>query len=149
MGTHLSVQIGSNLQTFTTMPFSMSDWKRLVLVLQPTNNTEAESEGSGLVLDTLDILSNISVTIYHDEMQLSSYMLETDFPDTITSIDVGGGFTGLIQDLGIFPFLLDDSGGSVMVPQEADFLPQCLCPMEYQLSTSEEACDNNGVTVMR
>ena len=126
----------------------MSDWERLVLVLQPANDTDSESEGSGLMLD---LLSNISVTVYHDEVQLSSYMVETDFPDTITSVDVGGGFIGFIQDLGIYPFLLDDSGGSLTVPQEADFLPQCLCPTEYQLSANEEACDRigNGVTMMR
>ena len=130
----IGIQLGSSEPQI--LPYSMQ-WEQLVLTLQP----RIESEGSAFITPLTNDAG--SVAIYHNQILQSNFTIEEDtFPDAISSITVGDNFEGLIQDFGIYSLILGVSGGSLVVPQEADFLPQCLCSEGYQISG--ESCNPTG-----
>ena len=134
----IGIQVsGSELQR---LPYSMQ-WEQLALTLQPRID-----EGSASILPLTDDAG--SVAIYHNQILQSNFTIDT-FPDEISSITVGDNFEGFVQDFGIYPLILGESGGSLVVPQEADFLPQCLCSEGYQISG--ESCNptGSGMSMMR
>ena len=135
----IGIQVGTSLLRLT---YSMQ-WEQLVLTLQPRID-----EGSGFITHLTN--DTWSVAIYHNQILQSNFTIdEVTFPDEISSITVGDDFVGLIQDFGIYPLILGESGGSLVVPQEADFLPQCLCSEGYQISG--ESCNptGSGMSMMR
>ena len=140
----ISIHVGSSVPR--TLPYS-TQWEQLVLVLQPRNESELEGSGSMITPFTDDA---VSVTIYHNQiLQYNFTMNETTFPTTISSITVGDNFDGFIQDFGIYSLALGESGGSLVVPQEPDLLPQCLCPEGYQVSGGSCNPTGAGMSIMR
>ena len=140
----ISIHVGSSVPR--TLPYS-TQWEQLVLVLQPRNESELEGSGSMITPFTDDA---VSVTIYHNQiLQYNFTMNETTFPTTISSITVGDNFDGFIQDFGIYSLTLGESGGSLVVPQEPDLLPQCLCPEGYQVSGGSCNPTGAGMSIMR
>lgn len=136
----IGIQVG--MSEPQRLPYSMQ-WEQLVLTLQPRID-----EGSAFTTPLTNDAG--SVTIYHNQILQSNFTIdEATFPDEISSITVGDNFVGLIQDFGIYPLILGESGGSLVVPQEADFLPQCLCSEGYQISG--ESCNptGSGMSMMR
>ena len=136
----IGIQVGgSELQRLS---YSMQ-WEQLVLTLQPRID-----EGSAFIHSLTDDAG--SVAIYHNQILQFNFTIDGDtFPDEIRSITVGDNFEGFVQDFGIYPLILGESGGSLVVPQEADFLPQCLCSEGYQISG--ESCNptGGGMSMMR
>ena len=64
-----------------------------------------------------------------------------EYASTISSTIIGEGFNGFLQDIRVYAPKLQTVDSRVVVPPEASFLPQCLCPSEYPLiSQSETQC---------
>lgn len=63
-----------------------------------------------------------------------------EFASTITSITIGEGFNGLLQDIRVYVPNLPVQDSQVVIPPEASFLPQCLCPSGNFLSQDETVC---------
>ena len=140
----IRIEVGSSV--LQTLPYS-TQWEQLVLVLQPRNESELEGSGSRITPFTNDA---VSVTIYHNQIPQSNFTInEPNFPTNINSITVGDNFDGFIQDFGIYSLALGESGGSLVVPQEPDLLPQCLCPEGYQVSGGSCNPTGAGMSIMR
>jgi hypothetical protein len=72
------------------------------------------------------------------------------FPGTINSITIGEGFNGHLQDIQVYVPQLATLNSRVVVPPEASFLPQCLCPSGSSISQGETGCtDMDQLTSMR
>ena len=65
---------------------------------------------------------------------------DAQFPSTINSITIGEGFNGHLQDIQVYVPDLATANTRVVIPQEASFLPQCLCPSGSFISQGETGC---------
>ena len=75
-----------------------------------------------------------------------------EFANAITSITIGEGFNGFLQDIRVYAPRLQTLNSQVIIPMEASFLPQCLCPSGYSSSQSETQCiamDKQAVSIIR
>ena len=62
----------------------------------------------------------------------------------VTGITIGDGFDGFIQDIRVYIPMLQTVGSQIVVPAEASFLPQCLCPSGFTISQDESLCEMAG-----
>ena len=75
-----------------------------------------------------------------------------EYAGTISSITIGEGFNGFLQDIRVYDPELQTMDSRVVIPTEASFLPQCLCPSEHPLiSQSETQCTvmDQSASIMR
>lgn len=75
-----------------------------------------------------------------------------EYAGTISSITIGEGFNGFLQDIQVYVPKLQSANSQVVIPTEASFLPQCLCSNEYPLiSQRETQCTmiNQSASAMR
>lgn len=69
---------------------------------------------------------------------------------SIETITVGENFDGLLQDVRLYTPVLQTMNSQVVVPEEASFLPQCLCPSGFTISEGEaEECVMNEQSLIR
>ena len=65
---------------------------------------------------------------------------DAPFSNIINSITIGEDFDGFLQDIRIYIPKLQTMNSQVVIPTEATFLPQCLCPAGYSISLDETEC---------
>ena len=89
-----------------------------------------------------------NATVHIDTGMQTEYTTSVGFPNTsVDSVTVGNNFTGRIQDFRIYTPPLEVNGDQIIVPGEAPFLPQCLCPSGYEISL--DSCVNDTATIDR
>lgn len=62
------------------------------------------------------------------------------FSNVINSITIGENFNGFLQDIRVYTPSLSPVNSQIILPAEASFLPQCLCPNDFSLSPDEAEC---------
>ena len=107
-------------------------------MLSFANETDFFTDGSGIAPSTL------TVTAFVNEVEVYSGTLESEVPHVISSIAIGGGFTGFVEGIGIDARIPSESDITNPSRTEANFLPQCLCPADSVLAASEEICSFNA-----
>ena len=126
-----------NRVTLATYGASLAgQWKSVFFTFQDESGTwNLETHfGNETALDPVNHMSNPDV----------------QFPSTINSITIGDGFNGHLQDIQVYVPELATMNTRVVVPQEASFLPQCLCPSGSSTSLGETECTAmDESTIMR
>ena len=128
---------GNNRDIITTYNTSLSgQWKSVFFTFQDS--------GGVLTLST-----HFGIEAANDAVDHNSTM---EYAGTISSITIGEGFNGFLQDIRVYDPKLQTMDSQVVIPMEASFLPQCLCPSEHPLiSQSETQCivTDQSAPVMR
>ena len=122
--------------TYTDNRNWIFEWKHVSISLQNDSMIEM---GSG------DSPGNI-VTLQINSTTLSEEYIPIDVPSQFSSITIGEGFNGFIQDIGIDTRQPNDSS---LTAAKAAFLPQCLCPDGYSLSADERNCIMGSDSIAR
>ena len=78
-----------------------------------------------------------SVTLYIDGVRVGTSGYQGSFPTSLDSATAGSGYTGLLQDVGIYSPALSDSD---LTPEQDAFLSQCLCYPNAISTTDRSAC---------
>ena len=82
--------------------------------------------------------SQINVTTYFANQK---HQTALSFSIVVSDITIGEEFNGFIQDVRVYtPSLQPTASSQIVLPMEASFLPQCLCPSGYSLSQDEAQC---------
>ena len=92
-------------------------------------------------------------THFGDETSIDSVSLtltDVPFSNAVTSITIGEGFSGFLQDVRVYvPALQVSNDNRVIVPLEASFLPQCLCQSGFSFTQDETQCTMMDLLIMR
>ena len=105
------------------------DWTHVVVILEDT-----AVGGSG---DNWITPKTLQISMYVDGVKEST-SVDTFFPTSLSSATMGNGYTGFLQDVGIFlPALTENE----IDPESAVFLPQCLCYLDAT-NTSAAVCNS-------
>lgn len=126
-----------NRDTIATYDVSLSgQWKSVFFTFQDQSGT-------------LTLLTHFGTEAANDPSTLNPTV---EFATTITSITIGEGFNGFLQDIRVYVPKLEILNSRAVIPPEASFLSQCLCPSGYSISPSETQCtatDDQSVSIMR
>lgn len=104
------------------------EWKHVRINLQPPEECDYFCGGSGDSPSTCVTVQIGNTTLFN---------VSINVPTQFTSVAIGEGFNGLIQDVGIDTRQPSDPS---VAAAKAVFLPQCLCSDGYSLSTDELNC---------
>lgn len=82
------------------------------------------------------------LTYFGSEAAIDPSTLNTSvkFASTITSITIGEGFNGLLQDIRVYVPNSATQNSRMIFPPEASFLPQCFCQNGYSIPQNETQC---------
>ena len=119
--------------TATTTPDG--NWIHLLLTLENT------TQGS--------ISPSIQLSLYVDGVPEDTTELSNSFPTSISSAVSGSGYSGFLQDVGIY---VPGLGENVTDPDTTEFIPQCFCYPEIINTANTSLCgstqQNRCVLVM-
>ncbi len=127
----LQLVVGSDISKVSDGLSFDGDWEYVVFSFITDNFFP---EGSGMD-------DPPGVEFYINDMQVSAACSLSMFPSSISAVTIGSGYSGLLQDVVIEARSIRDSDVTNLTRTEADFLPECLCPLGTSLSKDEESCD--------
>ena len=121
----------TTVKTFPTNVVSTNIWTHLVITFQNTAGGREATQENSVVVD-----------FFINNTKSGSTILQMDFPTEVLSTEIGSGYFGVLQDIGLYlPSLIE----SDFDPKKADFLPQCLCYPEDIYSADTSLCGNSSV----
>ena len=87
------------------------------------------------------MLDTVTISTHIGNEPTNVILTEVPFDTISTSVTIGEGFNGFLQDIRVYsPVLETTEGSQIIVPSEASFLPQCLCPSGSLISEGEAEC---------
>ena len=119
------------VKTFPSDIFRTNIWTHLVITFQNTTGPREATQENSVV-----------VNFFINNVKSESTILQMDFPTAVLSAEIGNGYFGVLQDIGLYlPSLIE----SDLDPEKADFLSQCLCYPKDIYSTDPSLCGNISV----
>ncbi len=133
----LQLAVGSEVSQVSLSGLEFTGSWEYVVFSFITDNFFPDAGGSG------GSDSTVTVNLYVNDIQVQTDFTLSSHPSSISSVVIGDGYSGLLQDVGIEARSMDDSNITSLLREEASFIPQCLCPSNSSLSADEESCDSS------
>ena len=110
--------------TIASNQSSDNNWNHVVVTFE--NNTQ----------------TSLNILVYINDSQVgTTLVIPSSFPTALQSAIAGNGYTGLLQDVGIYSPSLSQND---LTPDHDDFITQCLCYPDAISATDRSLC--NGTT---